>query len=321
MADEHKTGHRARLPADSTETARGGDEPTRGSSPNRSLQSVSSGVHIDGVRLHHRRDVHPVFPSIEHRLENGQVLRTQHPDEATGEWHDAATILHLEVERLGREEEIDRRVVPHQPNLLVAPSVLYVDCRVHDALGQCREHRCRLTGSDEHVDVDVAGASRFLGGVGQRKRATQCPRNPMLVEAEQTATTRSTREIIDGPSPTDAGDMAMRWRAPTRPRACVPARAGVIVGTNSTRKPSAATTRAAASTPGWRRPRSYALNTVTGMPVTAATSACVRPRADGEEFAMWRLRSCANISGFANVSRRSDSYFSFGPNYVGVTIP
>jgi hypothetical protein len=97
----------------------------------------------------------------------------QHSDLPSGERHVAAAAGRLRVQRRVVEEQVDRCVVPPQPDLSLPGDDVGGARRHRDARRQRRQHRPGLGGGDEGVHIDVPGTARVLRAVRQRDRSAE----------------------------------------------------------------------------------------------------------------------------------------------------
>ena len=170
MAHKHKSGHWARLPVvRPTAVAKPGDPIVV---TQQLLKSICRHLEINGIRLDHGRDIDPVLATVEHRLEDRQVLRTEHSNHPTRKWNWNATSLDVEVKLFGREEQVERSVVPHQAHLFIAMGDPHVGGTVHYPDRQCSKDDRSLSCGDEYIHVDVASTAGFFSCVRQRERPT-----------------------------------------------------------------------------------------------------------------------------------------------------
>ncbi len=77
------------------------------------------------------------------------------------------------VEAVRREEQVDRRVVPEQPDLPVVRDRVEVGAGPRDIARKDLEDRAGASFVDEDIDVDVAGAAWFGDVVRERERTPE----------------------------------------------------------------------------------------------------------------------------------------------------
>lgn len=135
-------------------------------------------MQIGGSGLGHGLDVGPVLGAIEERLEHQQFGRAEDRDGDAGKRDPLDVEVRDIVKAVGREEQIDRGVVPEHPDLAVtfAPSQI-VAVPGHSGRER-REHALDVRSGDKRVDIDVTRTPWLCGVEGERERSPKCMRNP-----------------------------------------------------------------------------------------------------------------------------------------------
>ena len=160
--------------------------------------------------LDHRGDVDPAFGRSNSTLNtarsSGASTRMVTPSKSTL----ATAPPAAEMELMGGEEQVDGRVVPPEPDLLVGETRRRSDrpCAPRRTGSVWKTSSTALRG-DEHVDVEVARATWLLGGIGQGDRPAERVRHGASVER------RSDRRGPSRPAPSRRAQAGSRHRPRT----------------------------------------------------------------------------------------------------------
>ena len=139
-------------------------------------------IRRQGTRGEHLLDVSPVARPVEHHLEDRELEWTEDRDSLSLEADGLSIARRVAVDRRVVEEEVNGGIAPPQPDLSLPLDLLGRSRWLRDSFGQRLEGRLRIARRHEDVYVDVAGAARLLGPVGQGDGTPEGMLDPLLRE-------------------------------------------------------------------------------------------------------------------------------------------
>ena len=116
-------------------------------------------------------------------LKAPKLERPEHGDLRALERNDPSVACGVAVDWRVVEEEVDRRLIPPEPDLAVALDLGFGSSGLLYARGESVERRLRIGGRDEQVDVDVPCPARLSRPEGERDGAAEGVLHPGGLEA------------------------------------------------------------------------------------------------------------------------------------------